>query len=110
MDRIAISNFILNSGMGIDSITLNETINFLETHVGHFTQGLEEYEMLSATAIVGETIFLDDITNTKIAKTGITLEHVMRHIGKLSKEEYLDVLTRQVAKWREAPLWLKTKT
>lgn len=34
----------------------------------------------------------------------------MRQIGKLSKEKYLLVLTRQVEKWREAPLWLKNKT
>jgi hypothetical protein len=33
----------------------------------------------------------------------------MRHIGKLSKEFFLEVLNRQYKKWREAPHWLQTK-
>lgn len=51
-----------------------------------------------------------DTTLNKRARSIVTLEHVMRHIGNLSKEKYLEVLTRQVAKWREAPHWLKVKT
>jgi hypothetical protein len=59
---------------------------------------------------VGETIVLDDISNTRRARSGITIEHVMRHSGRLSKEQLLEVLARQAAKWREAPLWLRAKT
>lgn len=42
-------------------------------------------------------------------KSGITLESVMRHIGKMSREEFLNVLSRQISKWREAPYWLTIK-
>jgi hypothetical protein len=96
MERNEIINFIRDSGIGIDSNTLSQTVQFICSNVGNLTPDLEYYEILSATAIVGETVVLEDISYTKRAKSGITLEHVMRHIGKLSKEQYLDVLTRQV--------------
>ena len=51
-----------------------------------------------------------DTTSLKKVRSGITLEHVMRHTTSLSKEKYLEVLTRQISKWRDAPHWLKVKT
>lgn len=51
---------------------------------------------MAATAIAGETVVIDDITLTRRARSGITLERVMRHLGPLSKEEYLSVLAKQV--------------
>lgn len=110
METDEIINQIRASDLGIDNATLEQTLNFLTNHVGTFTHHLKQYEIMAATAIVGETIVLDDITNTRRAKSGITLERVMRHLGTLSKEEYLEVLSRQVERWREAPLWLKAKT
>ncbi len=71
---------------------------------------MEEYEIFAATAITGEVIVSRDLIENKAARTMVSLEHVMRHIGNFSKEKYLEVLTRQVAKWREAPHWLKLKT
>lgn len=51
-----------------------------------------------------------DTTSLKKVRSGITLEHVMRHTTSLSKEKYLEVLTRQISKWRDVPHWLKVKT
>lgn len=53
-------------------------------------------------------MFSDTTSSTKV-RSGITLEHVMRHTASLSKEKYLEVLTRQISKWRDAPHWLKVK-
>jgi hypothetical protein len=80
------ADLIRTSGIGIDSNTLDATLRFIHTHVGTLPTANAHYEVLAATAIVGETIILDDITNTRRAKSGITIEHVMRHAGRLSKE------------------------
>jgi len=39
---------------------------------------------------------ISDVSKIKNTRSGIFVEGVMRHIGKLSKEEFLEVLTRQV--------------
>jgi hypothetical protein len=110
MNHSQMADIIRSSGMGVDNYTLDATLSFLDTHVGTLPLPTVHYELLAATAIMGETIVLDDISNTRRARSGITIEHVMRHAGRLSKEQLLEVVTRQVAKWREAPLWLKAKT
>ena len=33
----------------------------------------------------------------------------MKHIGTRSRELFLETLSKQTEKWREAPLWLKEK-
>jgi hypothetical protein len=97
------------SDLNLDNATLQHTLDFLAHHVGSLDPQLEHYQLMAATAIAGETVVLDDITLTRRARSGITLESVMRHLGSLSKEEYLSVLAKQVERWREAPLWLKAK-
>jgi hypothetical protein len=89
MEKDEIISIVRGSNLGIDNATLDEIINFLTNHVGTLNPHLKHYEIMAATAIVGETIVLDDITNTRRAKSGITFEKVMRHISTLSKEEYL---------------------
>lgn len=110
MDQKEIIHLLRTSDLGIDNTTLEQTIAFLNEHVGTLDPVEPKYQIMAAAAIVGETIVLDDVTNTRRAKSGITLERVMRHIGALSKEQYLVVLSKQVEKWRNAPLWLKAKS
>lgn len=98
-----------SSDLNLDNATLQHTLHFLTHHVGPLDPHLHHYQLMAATAIAGETVVLDDITLTRRARSGITLELVMRHLGPLSKEEYLSVLAKQVERWREAPLWLKAK-
>jgi hypothetical protein len=98
-----------SSELNLDNATLTHALNFLTEHVGSLDPQLEQYQLMAATAIAGETVVIDDITLTRRARSGITLERVMRHLGPLSKEEYLSVLAKQVERWREAPLWLKAK-
>ena len=100
MEEKEVSNFIRDCNIGVDSQCLNQALLFLERHVGKLAPGEEHYEALAATAIAGETGLVRDVTLTRRARSGITLEHVMRHIGKLSKEEYIKVVKRQVSKWR----------
>lgn len=79
------SDIISSSGIGVDAATLQATLTFLHTHVGTVSLGARE-EVLAAMAIVGETVVLDDITNTRRARSGITIEQVMRHAGRTSRE------------------------
>jgi hypothetical protein len=100
MNRNEITHILRTSNLGIDTATLEQTLGFITDHVGRLDPLIERYQIMAAAAIVGETIVLDDITNTRRAKSGITLELVMRHLGALSKEQYLEVLSRQVERWR----------
>lgn len=79
-------------------------------HLPTLSPEFKHYQIMAATAIVGETVVLSDLTSTLRVKSGITLERVMRHLGNLSKEQYLEVLAGLTHRWREAPLWLKAKT
>ena len=108
MDVDYAKRLLLQSCLGLDPDITATAIALLQEHVGLLPHKERDYAIFAAAAMAGENASLPDLEG-HAARSGVTVESVMKHIGNRSREEYLEVLTRQTEKWREAPLWLKEK-
>ena len=53
MDIDKIKSILTDPYLGLDKITVEESIHFLQENIGTLTPNLQEYEILAAAAIVG---------------------------------------------------------
>ena len=82
--------------MAFDRTIIKKTIDFLKKFVEPFWIQKPSVHVPAATAIMSETTYFPTISQQGFTTSGIKIENVMRHLGEVGKEEYLDVIDFQI--------------
>ena len=108
MEKATIKAILAKPNLALGQDIINRVYDFLEKHIGIASENIQE-DVFAALAIVGEVGDLRPVNSGAMVHCGIALEVVLRHLGGLSKESLLEVVTRQCMKWRGAPAGVAAK-
>jgi hypothetical protein len=82
---------------------------FLGRYIGPQSPQDAQYHILAACAIIAETTRVSTVDGRAQTGSGVKVENVMRHLGELSKERFLEILEAQLRKAESSQHYLAEK-